>query len=1078
MPFLKIYLLGSPRIEQENRTVDLPRRKAQALLFYLAMTGGPQQRATLATLLWPESDQQRAHGSLRRHLSELNLALGGNWIAADHDTIALARPADLWVDVIEFQHLLASCQHHDHAASAVCPACIQPLTAAVALYRADFLAGFTLPDAPAFDEWQFFQSEGLRQSYATALEQLVQAHLAQAEAEAAIPYARQWLNLDPLHEPAHRQLMHLYVATGQLRAALRQYEVCVQTLHEELDVPPAAATTALYNQIRQGGVNPISSKRRSEPVTARVARHHLPAATTPFIGRVKEMSELTNLCRDATRRLITILGPGGIGKTRLALAVAAQLVDDPAYGIFFVPLAQLSDPAHMIPTIAAALDLQFQADGRSAHQQLFDYLQQKQLLLVLDNFEHLLEGVELVQELLQSCPALCLLVTSRERLQLSGETLFTLGSLHFPTWETPQSSQVYDAVQLFIATAQRVRPHQTLHADEMQYIARICRLVGGMPLGIILAAAWVEVLSPAEIAAELTQGFDWLETELRDLPERQRSMRAVLAYSWQRLTAAEQAVFMQLTLFRGGFTRAAAQTVAGAALPVLARLVDKSFVQRTADARYDIHELLRQYAEQQWQAAGAYATAQAAHGAYYLHFLQQCAVGMAGAEQLPIILQLEADFENIRAAWQWAVQTRNYGLVDAALDGLFRWFWLRRSRQQEGLALLYLAHQQWTPATGQTAPPVWGRILARMMEQQGPWLVAPTMVRERVAQALALAQQQANHAEITFCRWVLGLVIVSENRMAERKKDLRLALYPYEQCIDAWRASEDQFWLGQALENLGHTYRLLNQCDRAIPPLQESLALRRTQADLFGCARSLREIAWVRFIQGLEHGTLDAAQAAYALQSELGDQQGMADSRFFLALCSLCCGDWLHAKELLHLARHFAEETNNALYRRWTARALSMATCMEADVRHRQSDFCSFPNHFTAFTTRVCHVLFSIDTPAVYLVNVQELLRLAATELEIAVCLLFRADLLARAGEHPRAVKLLALAFRYPAVAEGWLGHLPELVAMQQDLRNHLPPADFAAAWAQGQALDLQATAAELPALLARAHESLHMPNE
>lgn len=1065
MPFLKIYLLGSPRIEQKNRAVDLSRRKVQALLFYLAMTAGPQQRATLAALLWPESDQQRAYGSLRRHLSELNMALGGNWMAADHDTIALARPAALWVDVIEFQHLLAACQQHDHAASAVCPACIQPLTAAVALYRADFLAGFTLPDAPAFDEWQFFQSEGLRQSYATVLEQLVQAHLAQAEAEVAIPYARRWLNLDPCHEPAHRQLMHLYAATGQLSAALRQYEVCAQSLRAELDVPPAIETTALYHQIRQGGVNAGNSKRRSEPVTARVARHNLPAATTPFIGRVKELSELTNLCRDTTRRLITILGPGGIGKTRLALAVAADLVDDPAHGIFFVPLAQLSDPAHMVPTIAAALDLQFQADGRTAHQQLLDYLQQKQLLLVLDNFEHLLEGVELVQELLQSCPALRLLVTSRERLHLSGETLFTLGNLSFPTWETPASIQAYDAVQLFIETAGRVRPHQTWHADEMQYIARICRLVGGMPLGIILAAAWVEVLSLAEIAAELTQGFDWLEMEFRDLPERQRSMRAVLAYSWQRLTAAEQAVFMRLTLFRGGFTRGAAQAVAGAALPVLARMVDKSFVQRGVGGRYDIHELVRQYAERQLQAAGTYATAQAAHGAYYLNFLQQCEAGMAGAEQLPIILQLEADFENIRAAWQWAVQTHNYALVDAALDGLFRWFWLRRSRQHEGLALLHLAHQQWAPAAGQTPPPVWGRILVRLLEQQGPWLIAPTMVRERVVQALALAQQHANQAEITFCTWVLGLVIVSENRMAERKKDLRLALYPYEQCIDVWRANEDPFWLGQALENLGHTYRLLTQCDRALPYLQESLALRSTQADLFGRARSLREIAWVRFVQGLEHETLDAAQAAYALQSELGDQQGMADSRFFLALCLLCCGDWPRAKELLHLARHFAEETNNTLYRRWTARALSIATCMEADARHHQSDSCSFPNHFTAFTTRLCHVLFSIDTPAVYLVNVQELLRLAATELEIAVCLLFSADLLARAGEHPRAVKLLGLAFCYPAVAEGWLGHFPELVAMQQDLRNHLPSADFAAAWAQGQALDLQATAAELSVL-------------
>jgi DNA-binding SARP family transcriptional activator len=359
MPSLKICLLGSPQIEQASRVVDLPRRKAQALLFYLAMTGERQQRATLATLLWPESDQQRAYGSLRRHLSELNLALGGTWIAADADTIGLARAGDLWVDVSEFQALLAACRNHDHAATAVCPACLEPLTAAVALYRADFLSGFTLPAAPAFDEWQFFQSEGLRQSYATALERLVQIHLTQAEAEAAIPYARQWLSLDPLHEPAHRQLMHLYAATGQLSAALRQYEICVQTLGNELDAPAAAETTALYDQLRRGGVNGVNRKLRREHGPDRVARHNLPAATTPFIGRRKELDAITDLWHDAARRLITILGPGGVGKTRLALEVAQVLLDSPtnpnsnactehseriqnlkfADGVFFVPLA-------------------------------------------------------------------------------------------------------------------------------------------------------------------------------------------------------------------------------------------------------------------------------------------------------------------------------------------------------------------------------------------------------------------------------------------------------------------------------------------------------------------------------------------------------------------------------------------------------------------------------------------------------------------------------------------------------------------------------------------------------------------
>ncbi len=196
MTALKIHLLGSPLIEQGQNALNIQRRKVQALLFYLALTGEPQQRGTLATLLWSESDQQRAQGSLRRHLSELNRDLGGGWISPGHATVSLARPTDLWVDLFEFQQLLASCQRHDHAADGACSACIEPLTRAVALYRGDFLAGFTLPDAPVFDEWQFFQTEGLRQRYATALERLVQAHVAEVEMASAIPYARRRLRND------------------------------------------------------------------------------------------------------------------------------------------------------------------------------------------------------------------------------------------------------------------------------------------------------------------------------------------------------------------------------------------------------------------------------------------------------------------------------------------------------------------------------------------------------------------------------------------------------------------------------------------------------------------------------------------------------------------------------------------------------------------------------------------------------------------------------------------------------------------------------------------------------------------
>ncbi len=347
---LRLKLLGPPQIHQGHDILVIPRRKAQALLYYVVVTGAWHRRASLAALLWPDSDQQQAQGALRRHLSELNKALGGGRLETGQDTVRLARPTELWVDVHEFRQLLAKCQELDSTHDEDPARCIELLTAAVSLYQADFLAGFSLPDAPGFDEWQSFQTEELRLAYGAALEQLVAALSAQGKAAGAIAYARRWLSLDPLHEPAHRHVMRLYAATGQPAVALQQYQVCAQTLRAELDVLPAPETTELYEQIRQGQFAVTVKPPRTELATSPSVFHNLPAPTTPFVGRSMELTEVIRLCRDPARRIITILGPGGIGKTRLSLEVAAQLVDEMPHGVFFVRLAQLSDPVNIIPT--------------------------------------------------------------------------------------------------------------------------------------------------------------------------------------------------------------------------------------------------------------------------------------------------------------------------------------------------------------------------------------------------------------------------------------------------------------------------------------------------------------------------------------------------------------------------------------------------------------------------------------------------------------------------------------------------------------------------------------------------------
>jgi DNA-binding SARP family transcriptional activator len=252
MSRLMLYLLGPPRIEYEGTPIEVDRRKAIALIIYLAMTEESHSRDRLATLFWPNYDQSRARSALRSALWALNRTPAGNWLDVSQETLGLHHDANLWVDVAHFRHLLETCRAHNHPPDEVCPTCLPPLTEAVALYRDNFMAGFTLPDSPAFDEWQVFQSESLRQELASALERLIRSFSAQEEYKSAISYARRWLGLEPWREEAHQHLMRLFARNGQRSAALAQYESCRRFLAEELAVEPAAETVALYEQIRAG----------------------------------------------------------------------------------------------------------------------------------------------------------------------------------------------------------------------------------------------------------------------------------------------------------------------------------------------------------------------------------------------------------------------------------------------------------------------------------------------------------------------------------------------------------------------------------------------------------------------------------------------------------------------------------------------------------------------------------------------------------------------------------------------------------------------------------------------------------
>ncbi len=383
----------------------------------------------------------------------------------------------------------------------------------------------------------------------------------------------------------------------------------------------------------------------------------LPAQPVPFTGRARELAELDALCQDNKHRMITLVGPGGIGKTRLALALAERRVSRFADGVTFVPLAPLRAGDSIAPAIAAALNLRI-TEGSSPAQQIITHLRGRQTLLLLDNFDLVLPEAAFAAELLRAAPGLRILVTSRERLNLLEETVYRLDGMTLPSAdnEIPADNE---SVRLFLHQAARVRPDFEADEDTLRQIAEICRLVEGMPLALILAAAWVEMLTPKEIADEIRRGVDFLATELRDIPERHRSLRAIWTSTWAQMDERELQAFARMTVFRGGFTREAAEKVVGTDLRTLMGLVHKSLVRRDDDGRFSLHELLRQYAEEEHQRMHDAAYTLRNHSQYFLE-----SVMASNGEAIDV---LTPDFENIRAAWAWAIA---HGEWEMAADSL------------------------------------------------------------------------------------------------------------------------------------------------------------------------------------------------------------------------------------------------------------------------------------------------------------------------------------------------------------------------------------------------------------------------
>jgi len=561
------------------------------------------------------------------------------------------------------------------------------LLPALQAYRGELLPGF-------YDEWVIRERERLAALFDDRIACLLQLLLAEQRWRETIDWAEQWIAQGHTPEPAYQALIRAHAALGNPAAALTAYERCSEALDRELGIPPSAETVALADAIRTSPLTPstgaedrIHNPQFPPPPTPPIPSN-LPASTTPLIGRERELAHLLSLLTDPAHRLVTILGPGGMGKSRLALAAASAAVEHFPDGVFLVEMVSL-DSADEIPrSIGDALGYPFQTDPRPPRQQLLDYLGRRKLLLVLDNFEHLLGGAELLIAQLEAAPGLHLLVTSRERLHLHTETLFRLNGLDYPAnGKSGGENFPFAGAQLFLQCAQRVRREFTPEEGSWSAILRICRQVDGMPLGIILAASWVEHLSPAEIADEIAANVAFLGQDLRDLDPRHRTMEAVFAQSWRRLSDEERLALMGLSIFAGGFDREVAQAVAGAGLPVLSRLVDKALLWLVGEGRYDLHELIRQLARQKLAESGQGESLRGLHSRYFLGLAARQEPFLKGNAEEEALYRLERERENVRAAWHWATQNSEIDPMQQAMEALGI-FYNRPGYWEEGEGLM------------------------------------------------------------------------------------------------------------------------------------------------------------------------------------------------------------------------------------------------------------------------------------------------------------------------------------------------------------------------------------------------------
>jgi len=648
--------------------------------------------------------------------------------------------------------------------------------------------------------------------------------------------------------------------------------------------------------------------RDREPASA--SQTNLPPEQTPFVGRKVELTEIKQQL--GKTRLLSLVGPGGIGKTRLAIKAAEGEVENFEDGVFFVRLAPIRSVKDIIQTIAEGLKFPI-ATREDPKLQLLRYLGKRRLLLVMDNFEHLLDGVEIVSEILQAAPGIKILTTSRERLNLQSETMLQISGMDFPEQTGVEDTLTYDAVTLFIQSANKVRPDFDPSPAELREIANICQLVGGMPLAIELAAAWLHILNVDEIKTELEKDLDILATEVRDAPTRHRSIRAVFDHSWSMLDQDEREMFMCLSVFRGGFTREAAQQVAGSSLRQLASLVDKSFLSHDpATNRQEIHELLRQYAEEHLEKTPETSvSAHEAHAAYYAEFMERRWEYLKGSKQMRALAEIESDMENVRAAWRYYLGQKNTAQIWKLIYGLWHFHWAR-SWNHAGTELFAEAVDALTGEVDDESKAI--RALAVAFQAWFmSWLGVPETGYEQARESVDVLEHLNHPKALLFAYYSININVYFLGQITKFAEATEKVLEIANEIGDKWL-------LAFVLFAPGMNALMSGNYDQAQRLAESSLELYEEIGDVFGSTMPMIILGHV----ALAHEEYKSAKEFYLRCLKIAQQTGFnystQTSSKYLAKVSFLMGDYIETEkylvECLALSKEvrFVRDILNLLY--------------------------------------------------------------------------------------------------------------------------------------------------------------------